>query len=402
MGLLIASTYSCLKSKKPGIPDNIIETLNQSGIYKPGYMKCILTFQSPDDSLKLKALYYLIGNLQTNYSITHTLVDSSDSEIVINIDDFNDLKSLMDYRDSIENSNGILHYKTDSISLDFKNLKAEYIINHINLTWKIYLAGHAMKYKFNNFCDYILPYRVANEVVEDYVSHFQEKYTTLMDSSINIEYAANQINHEINNGFLYDDRLEFNPNYHSIPELEKSKRGKLKDLCIYKIKALRSIGIAATMDYTPIIGSTNLGYYSVTVILPNNEKIYLSGPKKIDLPYGNGNVAKVYRRMFHEVPDCLFAIKDESLHTPSFIGNYSYSDVTSEYISTSDTTISVPDSIDIVYLAIPNDKELVAIDWSLVDTAGNALFKDLGLGLEFTPVIVSNKKLVIVGSSFNL
>ncbi len=72
------SVISCLKSDKPGIPEDILELLHRSGIFKPGLMTVILQYQAPEDSLELEASYFILRNLENNYTIHHSLVDSSD------------------------------------------------------------------------------------------------------------------------------------------------------------------------------------------------------------------------------------------------------------------------------------------------------------------------------------
>ena len=84
--MLGITVISCLKSDRPGIPDDVVGVLNRSGIFKPGLMTIILEFQAPEDSLKLEAAYYILRNLENNYTIQHALVDSSDNEIIINPD----------------------------------------------------------------------------------------------------------------------------------------------------------------------------------------------------------------------------------------------------------------------------------------------------------------------------
>lgn len=393
---------SCLKSKKPGIPDKVLETLGRSNIHKPGYMRMILSFQAPEDSLKLQAAYFILNNLENNYSISHSLVDSLDNEIIINADDFSDIYSIKKYRDSIEIKVGKLHYKTDTICMDFNNIIPDSLTKHIADSYKTWTNNRSSNYSFDIYCNYILPYRTANENVENYLTFFQAKYGHIIDSSHTIKETALQLSDEINTELIYDIRLEINPVCQTIRKTDSLKRGNLLDLNNYKIKALRSFGIAAVLDYTPSFADTILGYYSTTVILPNDKKIRLKNPDNNESPYGNNNVAKVYRRSYNEVADCLFSIKDKSIHTPSFIGNYNYLDVSNEYIITSDTSIIFSDTNNYGYLAIWNDEILTPIDWSAIDSVGLANFSNLGIGITYTPVIVYNKEVIPVGESFVL
>lgn len=393
---------SCFKSKRPGIPIEIVNILNHADIHKPDYMKVILSYQSPEDSLKLQAAYFLLKNLQDNYSVLRSIVDSAGNVIVINPHDFNDLKSIIIYRDSIEIIHGELYYNADSIWLDFKNIDGNFLINQIDSSFKIWSLGNTERYNFSTYCNYILPYRVANEEIESSIYHFQTKYGHLSTECNSIMELALVVNNQINNELNYDSRFEINPNHQNIHSTEETHTGNLQDINIYKVKALRSLGIAAVMDYTPYFADSTLGYYSTTVILPELKKLYLSNPDGITNIYKNGKVAKVYRRVFDNNPDCLFSIKDMRVHTPPYLGDFNYIDVSSEYIETSDTTIRTIDTTDFVYVAINNDNKLVAIDWASTDSNGNAKFQNLGIGIRYTPVVLADKEILQVGNSFIL
>jgi len=400
VAILFVINSSCLKSKKPGFPPEIIEILNNSDIHKPGYLRILLTYRLPEDSLKLKSAYFILKNLESNYSVIQSLADTSDNEIIIDINDFSNFGDIQNYLDSIELSAGKLHYKTDSIWLDFKNIDPDFLINHIDTSFFVWETTQSNQYDFNDFCQYILPYRVANEEVEYYITHFQNKYGHIAENNPSIPEIAKHLNSEINKKLKYDNRLEFDPNCRSIQELEESGIGNLQEINIYKVKALRSLGIAAALDFTPYFADSTLGYYSTTVILPGKEKMYLVNTDKQENLYGDGNVAKVYRRTFHNVPECLFSIKDIEIHTPSYLGDFNYLDVTSEYMPTIDTSLLFNDTCNFVYVAVKNDDKLVAIDWSSPDSTGLSTFKNLGKGIVYTPVVLIDKEMVKVGEHF--
>ena len=393
-------SHSCLKSKKPGIPEDILEILNESGIHKPGLMRVILAFQKPEDSLKLKSAYYLIENLKSNYTIRRSLVDSLDNVIEININDFSDLNSIIKFRDSLEKEHGSLKYKADSIWLDFKNISPEFLVNHIHRSYDSWQNnGWSKDYSFNTFKNNILPYRVANEYIEDYQMHFQEKLYYLVSDENNIRSVVEKINSEINNSFVYDNRQVVNPNVQTIHNIENTKSGNLLDLNIYKIKALRSFGMAAALDYTPFYADSVLGYYSTTVILPNNTRLYLTNQDNNTVPYKK-KVAKIYRRIHSSDTNSLFSIKKNNTHTPPFLGNFNYLDVTNEYIDVSDITINCSDTSNYIYLAVFNDKKWRPIDWSTINKTGIVRFENIALGIRYCPVIVNKKEIIPIGEVF--
>ena len=399
--LLVIISNSCLKSKKTGIPDEVIKTLNESGIRKPDLLKVILAFQQPEDSLKLRSAYFLIQNLDNNYSIKMSLYDSSDNLIQINTEDFTDYASIKKYRDSLEKISGKLSYKADSIWLDIDTLKSEFLINHINTVFTT-MQNNAWNpnYNFDIFCNYILPYRVANEEIELNIQHFQNKYAHLIQQNLSIVDMATLLNSEINNEISYSEKLVINPNVKSAAILEESHKGNLFDINVYKVNALRSLGIAAALDYTPFFVDSILGFYSTTVLLPDNKKLILLHSDDHATYYPQGKVAKVYRRLYRNNPESLFSIKDKKTHTPPFLGNYNYLDVTNEYLQTADISINCTDTSQFIYLAVLNENKWKPVEWAQIESNGKAIFSNMGIGVYYKPVIVLKEEIVVVGEGF--
>lgn len=371
-------------------------------MHKPGYMRLILNYKTPEDSLKLLAAYYLLNNLDNNYSVIRFLTDSAENDICINTDSFLNYTEIKNYIDSLEQYTGNLKYTTDSIWLDLQNIDPDFMIDHIDKSFKHWSTGYSRAYSFKDFLNYILPYRVANEEIEEYADNLLTKYGYLLNGDDSLINIANRLNSLINKKFTYDDRLEISPNPQGLSELEKTKRGNLLDLNIYKIKALRSLGIGAVLDYTVGFNDSTLGYYSTTAILPNNRKLHLHNPDNLINAYKINGAPKVYRRSFKENPECLFAIKDIKTHTPGNLGDFHYYDVTHEYLEIKDTILNFSDTNQFVYIAIDYDDKLLAVDWSSPDTTGKALFTKLGRGIFYTPVVLKDKELIKAGNRFKL
>ena len=96
-----------------------------------------------------------------------SLSESSGNVIEIDPLKFNDYTSIKKYHDSIEMTSKKISYKTDTILLDIENMNSEFLIRHINNSYNTWQKSTwDGKYDFSTFCDFILPYRVANEEVE--------------------------------------------------------------------------------------------------------------------------------------------------------------------------------------------------------------------------------------------
>lgn len=361
----------------------------------------ILEFQQPDDSLKLEAAYHLIKNFETNYTVQYSLVDSNNNEVIFDVNKFDSYRSVLNEKKRLEKKFGKLHYKADTIILDIDFMSSLQLIKHINNKMESWNMSDNGYYNKTEFMDYILPYRVANEWPEDLPDELEEEIDILKTSIDNKKVLADTINRLINSWFTIDNGYSIYPSSRKIAEIISLGKGSPMEINILKVNALRSVGIAAALDYTPYFNDSLSGYYTTTVFNPDGSIINYGTSKYDSVLFDNPKVAKVYRRTYTCDDNCLFKLKEVSDFTPPYMGNYCFEDVTSDYRKTKDTTLHFPSQYEYVYLGIINDGELKAIDWS-VNIEGEATFRNLGLGIDYTPIIVKNKELVKIGDSFSL
>ena len=119
---------------------------------------------------------------------------------------------------------------------------------------------------FEDFCKYILPYRVANEPLTYYWKWDSRKYLQGFQYSGDIDTDATTINRLIH--------LDMHPENYSSPlksygDLIDSGFGTCDDRAILTVMRLRSVGIMASFEYVPFWGSSNNGHSFATVILPD-------------------------------------------------------------------------------------------------------------------------------------
>jgi len=109
--------------------------------------------------------------------------------------------------------------------------------------------------------------------------------------------------------------------------------------------------------------------------------------------------------MFAEQPSSLGNQLREDEKAPAWLRGKSYLDVTDDYVSTTDITVSV-DSIAtppqrFLYLAVFNNGNWEAIAWSKLED-GEAEFKNMGMDLVYLPAYFINDKLLPAGEAFLL
>lgn len=401
---ILFQASSCLKSSTPGIPEPVRKTLEASGINRPELMRAMVRYSRPSDTLKQKALYWLLSNMRGNYSVVYTVEDSAGNTYTFPPKQFTHYAGLEKSWDSVENLAGPLTYHADSFLLDQQHITASFLTSDIDTALLARRTfSWSRKYSFDLFCRWILPYRCANEKMEAFRSHFLNKYRSyfVKKDSLSVLEAALILNKLVNLELAYRDTYNKEANVQSVVQLEKSGLGNFYDLNVYKVKVLRSFGIAATVDYTPYLADTTHGYAWTTVILPDQSEFRLEFPQKVSNLEKPGRLAKVFRRTFENDTTSLFAVKQTDQSTPPYLGHYYYQDITNPLNS---KTVWLPyfKNVAYAYLAVFNDGNWHPVGWSIPQKATGTVFHQMGADVVYLPVKLEKHKLYWLGPPFLL
>ena len=214
-------------------------------------------YKTNKDKDKYKAACFLIENMPNKYSINGKEQKIYDIDIV----------------------------KADSL---IKSLEHSFFLKE--------KSPYLKNYTFEQFCEYILPYRVSDEPLQYYwkwdCSRKSEKQCTN-----DIIQTAQNINAQI--------KIELSPEFYkdtlkSYSSIIRTGYGKCDDRTALVTMALRSVGIPAAFEFVPYWGSNNNGHSFVSIILPDN-KIYplQNTDKQADRDYYlSRKTPKIYRKMY--------------------------------------------------------------------------------------------------------
>ena len=174
---------------------------------------------------------------------------------------------------------------------DIDIINADSLIMSLEYSFRLKDTQPAANYSFDQFCEYLLPYRVANEPLTYHWKWDCPRYAYPSEQSI--FEIAKYINDQIH--------IDIAPEYYREPiksfaSILSDKYGKCDDRTIFVAMVLRSMGIAAAYDCVPIWGSHNNGHSFTSVILPDNTCISLSEQKQTtDSILFFRKVPKIYR-----------------------------------------------------------------------------------------------------------
>jgi len=161
LSTLVMLNWQCMKSTRPGIPADVLQVIQRAGLNKPELVKAIGRYVKDKDSLKRKALFCLMAQMDRNYTVDYSVQDTLGNHYSFSPKDYSDYLSLKHAWDSTEQVSGNLLYHADSFRVDGQTLSGNYLINNLNEAFKARSNFPWSKdYNFQTFCHWILPYRV--------------------------------------------------------------------------------------------------------------------------------------------------------------------------------------------------------------------------------------------------
>jgi len=393
------------------IPSDVANVLEKAGENRSELEKVIEHYsENESDSLKLKAAYFLIGNMDKQFYTHFVVTDSTGRDMHFNVLDYPDYKTMVRAWDSLEAIYGPIENRRDTTVYDYEIITAKYLIENIDLAFEARKFPWAQHISFDEFCEYILPYRGTNEPLENWRKYFFEKYNWLADSvkdKTDPVEACIIINNDLRTWFKFDSRFYRHYTDQSLSEMLKNKAGRCEDMTNLAIYAMRANGVPVTSDFTPYWAKTGNNHAWNTVISKSGKPVIFMGGLTNPYEYELGQaLAKVYRKTFARQKNSLAEIKPEYEKAPPYINRNNIIDVTSDYVKTANVFVKLsvpkPDSVNFAYICVFNSGEWKAINWGKILQGNSATFKDMGLDIAYLPAYYKNEKIIPAGAPFIL
>jgi len=392
------------------LPENVKEVLELAGDNKSELEKVIQHYKNEGHVIREEAAYFLIGNMKNHGYVEYKLVDSTGAEVDFNVLDYADYEALLDGWDEIEGNRGNIHFVKDTFYHDYNEISADYLIKNIDLAYKAWDENPwAQHLSFDQFCEYILPYRSSNEPIEDWREYFINELSwvkdSLTDPSDPVEACA-LVNDYIKSWFRFDPRYYEHPTDQGLQEMLSKKMGRCEDMTNLAIYAMRALGIPVMSDFTPYWANTGNNHAWNAVLSKNDSTIIFMGGESNPGDYKLGHkLAKVYRKTFAIQENSLPEKMEDWEEAPPYLNSNSIRDVTNEYVPVKRFKIQlargVPDSTNFAYLCVFNSGEWKAIDYTRL-YGNNATFNKMGLDVAYLPAFYIDKEIVPAGFPFIL
>jgi len=374
-----------------------------------------------EEPLKYEAAKFLIENMPGHYSIVN-----DDIEIFYNqLEDFLAKTPVNDYRDSkiIRDSIQTMAFRNMNIQsmvkADITFIKSDFLINSIDEAFEKWQSlPWAQHLNFDEFCEYILPYKVDNYFM------FEEDWPSKLRNSIQKEvlykletfrysselrnsayWACKTINKYLRETICPEGSPLESPLVYRLTTLAKVPYGTCSDRCPVTVGFMRSLGIPVMIDFTYQWPFRSLGHTWNIVLMNNGQNAAFGGgedgPGELHMP--GQRMAKVYRKTY-AINKEILKLKQESAYVPPAFHNIHMKDVTVEYMKS--TSIEVPvqwksGNDKYAYLAVFNDKEWIPVCYGI--RQGNKyIFENIGNDIVYLPVFYTEKGIEPFSDAFIL
>lgn len=330
------------------------------------------------DSLHLKAAIFLIENMPGHYTLDSPFLENYRANMdSIHPEMSNVVKSVV-YTIPIRQQVQVGHYEETS---DLTTITSDYLIEHIDNRMAMWQTCEWLQdVSFENFCEYLLPYRMTYEPLlapdstQTLWKEIKDKMYYFHFIPIILDDVKSFQRNIIGNS---DDAYLLNMEMAGIPW--KQYTFDCMDMCLYDVMGFRYAGIPSTIDFVPHWATRNGSHYWRTII----------DPSCVHESYNdvhNPRTAKVYRMTYSHNP---IPKPNQRDSIPAFFQDPFNRDVTDQYVRTTDLTISTRDIREYIpeyiYLAVFNN-----LDWQPIAWASNngkeAVFENMGTNVVYLPI----------------
>lgn len=373
--------------------DSLSFSLEQSGGNRVELEKVLNHYKG--DSLKYQSAVFLIENMP-HYS--YEVSPEIDSMKFLLSKVFNDWNITEE-----EKQKGISWQKnkSSSIKYDIEEITSEILIENIDLAFEVWKKPWNKNLSFEDFCELILPYRIAEEPLTQWRKKYYDKYNPIMDSlyqGTNPVEACNALAEYLEKEKTYYF-VDFSTPRQGADFQLKNRIGSCRDFCDIATYAMRSVGIPVTTDFYPYSPEYKLGHeWNVVRDTLGKYRPFWYGEFKAEENNkftDKRKKGKVYRM-------CYSKQKEEDLsEEPSILQNAFIKDVTSDYFG--ENTIKIRKerkNIRNIYLGIFTARN----GWLIVDKGeidkDSLIFKNIEPYVFYQPLTIKNNEKIPVGFPF--
>ena len=405
--------------------DEIEEILELTGENRSELEKVLTHYR--DSGLKQEAARFLISNMpgcQGTDSLSlerfQSVYDAYDA--ISRASDYRTDKAWGERIDSL--SERCVHqFGMPATVKDLQHVKADYLIREIDRSFQAWQRNvYAKDASFEDFCEYVLPYRRLNGLVTDaardtfYHRHGGEYYAEEgKDWLDETDSLLHEYRHLTHSGF-HGTRIPIQ----CAATFELLRHGLCMHRCWYNSLLLSSLGMPVAIDFVPAWGNRNNSHTWNVVLVDGKSYAFeafwdadrwkykrIYNNRNIDHLWGKFRLPKVYRYTYSnhiEGPVADSKVLREDI--PPLFRNVKKKDVSAEYFESHDVTLRLsvpaPDDARYAYLAVFGYQQWHPVQWGELENDGTVTFRGMGKDMVYLPVYYKRGQAFPAGSPFKL
>lgn len=378
-------------------PAAVQKNLQLAGTNRKELEKAIVYFKKQQDPQKLQAIYFLIGNMHNHFGVDYYWVDEQNKRIPFNELQYKDEAAAKLALEQLRKK----HPKMRTVQFtrkDLESLSGNELINNVNAAFKQWKQSPYRGISFNDFCEYILPYRVNIEPYQPWRSYYGQTYQWVAQ-----KMKANGINdmlriHASMFAGLWGQQRRTEP----LPrlgaqQLNFRKNGMCEDGAAFTLFSMRSQGIPSVQNIIPYWATAKGGHFFATIY--DNKMNPINYERSTNRKFDRGlsrEPGKVLRATYAEQSNTLASFTDTKKIPSGILRSKTYKDVTADYWPTANISAKITTSSPsekIVYACVFNGLRWRAIWWSK-NINNSFTFTNMSKGVVYLPSYYVNDKLV--------
>ncbi|GHT15152.1 hypothetical protein FACS189426_22450 [Bacteroidia bacterium] len=387
-------------------PSDLEQALQFAGENRAELEKVLEHYSSsPEDSLKYKAAVFLIENMDAHFSYKSKTWDDFQLELDTLFRNESQSEKLIQGLEHLYSKYaGRLMNDIDYVS-DLQTVRADFLIHNIDMAFESWKSPYSCHLSFDDFCEYILPYRAGREPLSDWREEFQKHFIPAVhtriaerkDTVTAIELCDAIKTYPYSNlSTLLGGLPDYNAHILSV-----MRTGNCRQYGLQTILAARCLGIPVSLDYTPQWATRSLGHEWNALIQKEGKPLSFGIGDNCNLGEHVELIPdrippKVYRQTCAKQNESLAMICG-SEEIPQTLASPCMKDVTTDYYPCMDVPVKfdfkAPGKNKFAYLAVFDNQNWIPVSWASVNE-NKSLFRNLNKNILCLPGYYYNKQFI--------
>jgi hypothetical protein len=385
-------------------PADVQSVLLKAGKNRIELEKALDYFYKNGDPLKIKAINFLVANMDIHNSVSYYWVDSSGKRISFNELDYPTFQASLEAFEQIKKKHPGIHPQSVTYR-DIDSMKSFILIDNVLRAFKAWKSPWGKNISFDNFCEYILPYRASVEPLQNWRAIYQEKYAWINDSAKSktteeaLLYLGSDFKKWFANTYSVERRGEPLPRLGAMQLLHR-KKGPCEDIADWAVFALRSQGFPVSNDIVTYWATSSGSHFFNSTLNSQLQPIRFDvSTSTVRMEKFSREPAKVIRITYAKQPNTVASLENSRNIPHGFLQTVNYKDVTQEYWETKDVHCNlfpIAGQPPIVYACVFNYSMWRPTWWGKVNQNA-ATFTNMCKGVVYLPAYYRNGKTIIAG-----